>query len=318
MPSPACGCGPWAATSWRAPTAAWAACAARGRPPCPACVIPREDAYTDERSLWEQVLPLVEAGDLWLADRNFCTLDYLGGIAGRAAFFLVRHHAGSALEPLGPEKHLGPGGGGVVYEQEVRVGGLECRCIRVRLAKPLRDGSSEVRLLSNVPAAKAGAGRLAALYRTRWQIEAAFQELTVNLRCEVNTLGYPKAALFAFALALVAYNVLAVIQAALKSGRGSKRVDEELSSYHLAVEVATMADGLAIALPVPYWQRFVAMTDEAFARWLHETSQGLDWKRYRKSKRGPKKETEVRRTRRGAHRSTARVLQEHQKSPWKG
>jgi hypothetical protein len=42
-----------------------------------------------------------------------------------------------------------------------------------------------------------------------WFIETAFQERTVHLACEVNTLGYPKAALFGFAVAVVAYNALA-------------------------------------------------------------------------------------------------------------
>ena len=280
-------------------------------------LIPCEDAYTNERAVYDRVLPLVEADDLWLADRNFCTLDYLGGIAGRRAFFLVRHHKGTHLEALAAEKHIGPAGGGTLLEQEVRAGGLACRCLIVRLAKPLRDGTTELRLLTNVPPTKAGARRLAALYRARWQIEAAFQELTVSLRCEVNTLGYPKAARFAFALALVAYNVLQVIRAALRSGQG-RRVDGELSSYHLAVEVATVADGLVIALPEACWRRFGALPAAAFAGWLHAAARGLDWGRYRKSTRGPKKEVVVRRTRRGAHRSTARELQEHQKSPWKG
>ena len=82
--------------------------------------------------------------------------------------------------------------------------------------RPLRDGSTEVRLLTNVPANKAGAKRLAEVYRTRWQIETAFQELTVYLRCEVSTLGYPKAALFAFCVALVSYNLMSAVRAALR------------------------------------------------------------------------------------------------------
>jgi hypothetical protein len=276
-------------------------------------LIPCEDAYTNERSLADRVLPLVAANDLWLADRNFCTMDYRGGIPKQAAFFLVRHHAGTKLVPLTEEKHIGRNDGGVIYEQTVQVGWLPCRCLIIRLDKPLRDGTTAIRLLTNVPVHKAGAKRLAALYRTRWQIETAFQELTVNLCCEVNALGYPKAALFAFGLAVVAYNVLVVIQAALRSGKGRRRVQEELSSYHMAAEVARVAEGMAIALPESCWQGFVGMTDEEFARWLHETVQGLSWKRYRKNKRGPKKETKVKRTRRGAHRSTAREIQSQQK-----
>ncbi len=57
--------------------------------------MPVEDAYTNERILYTDVLSLVKANDLWLADRNFCTDDYLSGIKAREAFFLIRHHAGT-------------------------------------------------------------------------------------------------------------------------------------------------------------------------------------------------------------------------------
>jgi len=146
-------------------------------------------------------------------------------------------------------------------------------------------------------------------------METAFQELTVSLCCEINTLGYPKAALFAFALACVAYNLLVVTQAALKAGQGKNKIEQELSTHHLAIEMATISEGLAIAVPWQVWQRFVGMTTKDFAHWLHQISKGLDFKRYRKNKRRPKKPTAVKRTRRGAHRSTARVLTEQAQSP---
>jgi Transposase DDE domain len=278
-------------------------------------LVPCEDAYTNERSLHAEIVKLVEPNDLWLKDRNFCTLDYMGGIAERKAFFLVRHHAGSKLEPLSEEKYISSNGTGKIYEQKVRVGWLECRCIIIKLKQPLRDGSTEMRLLTNVPTTKAGPKRLADLYRTRWHIETAFQELTVSLRCEINTLGYPKAALFAFALACVAYNVLIVTQAALKRGQGKKKIDEELSSYHLAIEMATISQGLAIAVPAEIWQRFAAMTTKEFAVWTHRIAKDLDFKRYRKNKRGPKKTTEVSRKHSSPHRSTARELADYAGSP---
>lgn len=278
-------------------------------------VIPCEDAYTNERSLAPRVLALVRADDLWLADRNFCTADYLEGIARRGAFFLVRHHAGTKPEVLGEERPAGRNASGDWSERKVRVGDCVCRCLIVRLFRPLRDGSTELRLLTNVPSSKAGARRLAELYRTRWRIETAFQELTQSLRCEVSTLGYPRAALFAFALAMTAYNVLIVVQRALAAGRGSQEGTPELSSYHLANEVAAAADGLTIAVREETWDGFAAMTAAGFACWARELAQGIRWDRYRKSPRGPKKPRQVKRTRRGAHRSTARALRDHTKSP---
>jgi len=50
---------------------------------------------------------------------------------------------------------------------------------------------------------------LAQLYLERWSIESLFNVLTMTLKCEQECLGYPKAALFAFCVTLVAYNVLA-------------------------------------------------------------------------------------------------------------
>ena len=63
----------------------------------------------------------------------------------------------------------------------------------------------------------------------RWDIETAFQELEAHLHSEINTLGYPKAALFGFCVALVAYNVLALVKAALRSVHGEAKIANELS-----------------------------------------------------------------------------------------
>ena len=277
-------------------------------------VLPCEDAYTNERALSPGFLALVEAGDLWLGDRNFCTPGYLEGIASRGASFLIRHHAGTALRPLGPESDRHDHPDGAISEQPVRVGALTCRCIIIRLKAPLRDGATEIRLLTDVPRERLSALEASRLYRTRWRIEAAFQELTDNLRCEINTLGHPKAALFGFALAVVAYNVLVLTRAALASGLGEEVGGEgALSSYHMAVEVASVDQGLSIAVPPSAWERFVAMTATEFAGWLYDVARDVDWRPYRKRPRGPKKPVVVKRTRRGAHRSTARELRKSQK-----
>jgi IS4 transposase len=277
-------------------------------------VTPCEDAYTNERALYPSILSLVQADDLWLGDRNFCTDNYLEGIASRDAYFLSRHHAGTTLHPLGRESRRRRHAGGTISEQQVRIGMLHCRCIIIRLEKPLRDGTTEIRLLTNVPLERLSARRAAELYRTRWRIESAFQELTESLRCEIDTLGYPKAALFGFALAVVAYNVLVVTRAALAAGLGEEIGGEDaLSSYQMAVEVASVDKGLSIAVPASAWEKFLAMTVSQFAGWLYEVARGIDWRPYRKRPRGPKKPVAVKRTRRGAHRSTARELIKSQK-----
>lgn len=280
-------------------------------------LIPCEDAYTSERSLFPEVLALVNPNDLWLADRNFCTIDYMRGIAEKKAFFLIRHHAGTKLQPLGKMTACGSNASGKIYEQKVRVGWLECRCIIVKLYEPLRDGSTELRMLTNVAGTRLHAKRALKLYHTRWRIETAFQELTENLRCEINTLGHPKAALFAFALAVAAYNILVVTRTALANAQATtasakEQAEEGLSSYHLAHEVASATKGMLIAVPEKSWQNLERMPLKKFAVWLGKVARRANLRRYRKSPRGPKKPTVVRRTHRGAHRSTARLLAEKQ------
>ena len=60
----------------------------------PCDVIPCEDGHAQERALLGHVLPRVCPNDQWLADRNFCTLGFVCGIARRQARFLIRRHAG--------------------------------------------------------------------------------------------------------------------------------------------------------------------------------------------------------------------------------
>jgi hypothetical protein len=60
---------------------------------------PCEDAHRQERTLIEQVLPLVQPADVWIADRNFCTVDFLVGVAQRRAFFVARRHGNLTVFP---------------------------------------------------------------------------------------------------------------------------------------------------------------------------------------------------------------------------
>lgn len=39
-------------------------------------IFPCEDGHAQERSLFDEVLPTVEEEDVWIADRNFCTLKF--------------------------------------------------------------------------------------------------------------------------------------------------------------------------------------------------------------------------------------------------
>ena len=111
---------------------------------------------------------------------------------------------------------------GAVLEQSIQLTlngslSLTLRRVVVRLKHPTRDGDLEIAILSNLPLADASAVKIAALYQKRWRVERLFQVLDQCFRGEIDTLAYPRAALFGFCMALICYNVLAVLKAAMRS-----------------------------------------------------------------------------------------------------
>jgi len=80
-------------------------------------VIPCEDAHAQERSLLNDVLPCFEAGDLAIADRNFCCTRFVFGLRDRQAAFLIRQHASTLCSKrlLGKRKRIGRCESGLVY-----------------------------------------------------------------------------------------------------------------------------------------------------------------------------------------------------------
>jgi hypothetical protein len=172
-------------------------------------VFPCEDGHAQERSLLGLVLETVQAHDLWMQDRNFCPCAFLCAIDSRGASFITRQHEGLPFERVSRLRSVGRIETGRVAEQRVQVrdaqGGTHLfRRIRVQLDQATRDGDRVLDILTNLPLRKASAKRVARLYRKRWTLETAFQHLEAYFHSEINTLGYPKAALFGFCLALVA------------------------------------------------------------------------------------------------------------------
>ena len=91
----------------------------------------------------------------------------------------------------GPERAAGRGATGRLTEQALQSTdeqgeGLKLRRITLHLERPTRDGDRGSVGLSTLPAAVPAAA-LADLYRERWDIEGAFQELTMILQGEPNT-----------------------------------------------------------------------------------------------------------------------------------
>jgi hypothetical protein len=280
----------------------------------PIDVFPCEDGHAQERSLLEGVLPSVESGDLWIADRNFCVRRFLFEIDARGASFIIRQHANLPYTPIGKEKACGSIDGAAVFEQDIIVtdqDGKRCkfRRIRIRLKKPTRDGDKEIALIANLPGRKVHAKQIATLYRKRWKIETAFQELTVHLNCEINTLGYPPAALFAFCVALIAYMILGIIKAALSSVYGAVRIEKEISGYYFANELSAIYPGMMIAVSDDDWLVFRQYNQAELVEFLKQLAKNTKLSKYKKHPRGPKKPVAKRKSdKKQPHVSTARLL----------
>jgi hypothetical protein len=288
---------------------------------------PCEDAHTQERALVPEILKTAEANDLWIADRNFCTAKLMFGLAARGAFFIVRHHAQSyRWKALGDfdsdaavaEQPI------VVYDE--RGAELRLRRVRVRLPEPTRDGDTELLLLTNLPM-QIAAAVIARLYRSRWKIESAFQEATVDLTCEIASLGHPRAAILVFAVAVVCFNALQLLKAALRvrvaeeartdaarevapsPAAEPSAIADPWSTYYLAQTIASVWEGMRISLPDPLWnERFADLNHVELADRLRSLAQNVRLDDFRKRRRTNKPSPRRPPPKPGSHASTARLL----------
>ena len=277
-------------------------------------VFPCEDGHSQERSLLYQILPSVEKQDVWLMDRNFCVRSFLFGIKDKNGFFIVRQHGQLPYTELTDQKQVGKTETGDVYEHWIEVIDDEgkahkLRRIVLKLKQVTRDKDKELYIITNLPKKDAGAVLISNVYRKRWNIETMFQELEAHLHSEINTLGYPKAALFGFCVALVAYNTLSVLKAALRSKYGEELVSNELSAYYIAGNISRTYDGMMIAIPTTQWDIVREMSLKVFCTFLQELADQVDLEKYKKNRRGIKKPRPKRDKYKGSpHVSTAKLL----------
>lgn len=281
-------------------------------------VVACEDGHANERSLIPRLLERMQPGECWMADRLFCTKSFLREMERREVAFILRHHRTDVpISALEKPRKLGCIETGVVWETAVRVDypdgfSLALRQITIRLDTPTRDGEEEIQILTDLPARISGR-RIARLYRTRWSIEQVFQDLATSLRSEVNTLGYPKAALLGFCLALVTFNLLSTLKGALRSAH--KLGDRPLSTYYLADEIAMTWRGMEIAIPDSHWKSaFASLTLPQLARllrWLakHTTVEKFFTHPWTPKRPQPKRESGYR----GRHVATSRLLEQRRK-----
>jgi len=273
-----------------------------------------EDGHAQERSLLDKVLLTVMHKDLWIADRNFCTQDFLFGIHERGAFFVIREHQLMPVVELEKPVFIGTCETGDIYEQQVMLKSATgitytARRVIVKLKQKTRNGDDEIRLLTNLEKDEADAIKIADIYRERWGIETAFQRLEGHFHSEINTLGYPKAALFGFSLALVAFNLYAVVMAALRAAHPDVDIKEEVSEYYIASDIRAIYSGMVIAVDYQDWSVFRYATIAQMAVLLVDLARTCNLAKLKKKKRGVKKpKVDVKLDKSTPHVSTLKLL----------
>ena len=278
--------------------------------------IPEEDGHAQERSLLGAIIDDLEARQVWIADRNFCTSVFLWQVHVSLAFFVIRQHAVNVRwRSSGPEKHAASVETGEIYEQPIEIlddvgNHFAARRIRVVLHEKTRDGDRELTILSNLPH-EVTAQQIADGYRQRWTIESAFGEIRRCLNAEINSLGYPQAALFSFSMGMLAFNVLSVLATAMRAAHGA-HMQDEFSTQQAAEEISAMWSGMHVLLTGSFWRnRFGACSSRQIATELKRLAAQVDVRRFKKAKRRPRAPTPNRKHLRDKpHVSTARLIQQ--------
>jgi len=280
----------------------------------PVEVFPCEDGHAQERSLLNEVLLTIKLDEVWIADRNFCTVEFTCGIDSRRAFFIIREHKNYPCKILGKQKYIGKVETGKVYEQLISVIDESSqehtfRRIRVVLDKKTRNGDTDIYIISNLSKSIATAKKIAELYRDCWTIETAFQYLSEHYNSEINTLGYPRAALFAFCVALVSYIIVSVMKSAIGSVFGVDVIEKQVSGYYVANEISAIYPGMMIAIDDAHWVVFRHMSGTKLSKLLKELAINIRLSAFKKHPRGPKKPQPKRKSCKNTpHVSTAKIL----------
>ncbi len=158
----------------------------------------------------------------------------LFGLHARGGCFVIRQHGNLPWQALNEPVAKGRNATREVLEQSIQLifnqsVKMSLRRVVVRLQHLTRDDDLEIAILSNLPVSDASALKIAALYQKRWRVERLFQVLDPCFRGEINTLAYPRAALFGFCMALICYNLLAVLKAAMRTVHGADKIEAGLS-----------------------------------------------------------------------------------------
>jgi hypothetical protein len=119
----------------------------------------------------DQVLTTVKPGELWIADRNMCTVAFLFGLHRSGASFVIREHKSMPWEAVNALQSFGCVETGDLFEQTVRLAdaqeSLLVRRVVLKLKKPTRNREKEIAIFTYLPPDVATPAVVAELYRGR-------------------------------------------------------------------------------------------------------------------------------------------------------
>ena len=111
-------------------------------------------------------------------------------------------------------------------------------------------------------------------------------------------------------MAMLAFNVRQVVVAALCAEQDQEEVDA-ISHFHVSVEVSRYTDGMLAALDEAAWADLIPSQADVLATCLRDIAARIDLRKYKKSRRGPKKKKVIEYPGRPKkHVSTAKLLAE--------
>ena len=252
-----------------------------------------EDAHESERTGAALLIERAQAGQAWIGDRHFCTQALMQGLDGRGAGFIVREHAHHPrLRSTGAWSTPTDIQTGQVREQSIELAephegtSPRWRRIEITLHTPTEAGDETIVLWTNLPA-QIDAATIAALYRKRWRIEGLFGRLESVLNSEIKALGHPRAALLGFAVAVLAYNVLALLKRFIEHAHRDNHPQLDVSTYHLAVDITSDYGPMLRLLPTEHCPRAHADPGQ-LAQLLLVLAARMSPKQLATSKRKPK------------------------------
>lgn len=250
------------------------------------------DAHQQESATCDAIVNDLETGDVVVADRHYCIVDFMQRIAARdGCGFIIRQHGRLPGVLLGQRKKLGRTESGIVYEQRMRLtpadDSLVVRRLTIELDHPTQNGDTEVHVLTNLP--KTVDGRLIAdQYHRRWEEETAFYYLRMCFNGELTSLDHPQAALFVFSLSVMAYNILQVILSAFYAEYAADEV-ERLSNLYISQDISQdisrQTPGLLVVFDAADWAAVLPTSVSSQARLLRKIARETDLSEYYKSVR---------------------------------